>query len=227
MSAIRVLLVEDDMILSKELKQQLQNEGFEVDSVYDGNIAEKMIRQNKYDLILADINIPGQNGYELVRGMRQQQITIPVIMLTAFGEIGDKLEGFDCGADDYITKPFFFKELLARIKAILKRSDHYTSPQLIVHADMIIDARKREVKRGDELIRLTSREYEILLMLADANGQPVSKKEILAKVWGTSFSANTNTIEVFINLLRNKIDKNFDIKLIRTRIGFGYYIGES
>ncbi|KAA5532600.1 response regulator transcription factor [Taibaiella lutea] len=226
MSITRILLVEDDLNLSKELKQQLQNEGFEVENVYDGNTAEQLINENKYDIILADINIPGQNGYELVKGIRQQQNTVPTIIITAFDEIDDKLQGFDCGADDYITKPFFFKELLARIKAILKRSDHHTGAELIVHSDMIIDARKREVKRRDELIRLTSREYEILLMLADANGQPVSKKDILTKVWGTSFSANTNTIEVFINLLRNKIDKNFEPKLIRTRIGCGYYIGE-
>jgi DNA-binding response OmpR family regulator len=227
MSIARILLVEDDLNLSKELKQQLQNEGFDVETVYDGNIAEQLINQNKYDIILADINIPGQNGYELVKIIRQQQITVPAIIITAFDEIDDKLQGFDCGADDYITKPFFFKELLARIKAILKRSDHHNGAEFIVHSDMIIDARKREVKRRDELIRLTSREYEILLMLADANGQPVSKKDILTKVWGTSFSANTNTIEVFINLLRNKIDKNFEPKLIRTRIGCGYYIGEN
>lgn len=222
---MNILLVEDDLNLSRELQQQLSAEGFNVETVYDGTSAGDSITKNKYDIVLADINIPGPNGYELVKNMRQQHVSTPVILITAFGEIDDKLHGFDCGADDYITKPFYFRELLARIKAILKRSEQQNTSEYIVHRDLSIHTRKREVKRGDKLIRLTSREYDILLMLIEANGEPVSKKDILTKVWGSSFGTNTNTIEVFINLLRNKIDKNFEPKLIRTRIGYGYYIG--
>jgi len=221
----RALLIEDDINLSKDLKAQLANENFEVEAAYDGLIAERMIQQGKYDIILVDVNIPGKNGYELVSSIRNRQVSTPVIILTAFGEMDDKLFGFDCGADDYLTKPFYFKELLARIRAVLKRSDHYSDSELIVIEDMVIDTRKREVKRKNKIIRLTSREYEILVMLAEANGQPVSKKDLLNRVWGTSYSINTNTIEVFINLIRSKIDKDFTPKLIKTRIGFGYYIG--
>ncbi|MBL7682080.1 MAG: response regulator transcription factor [Flavipsychrobacter sp.] len=224
MSAIRVLLIEDDVNLSKELQHQLVAEQFQVDAAFDGVIAERMIQQGKYDVILADINIPGKNGYDLVKCIRYRQISTPIIMITAFGEIDDKLLGFDCGADDYITKPFYFKELLARIKAILKRSDSYAGSEVFIFANLYIDTRKREVKRGNDVIRLTTREYEILEMLAAANGEPVSKKDILTKVWGASYGLNTNTIEVFVNLLRNKIDKGFEPKLIKTKIGYGYYI---
>ena len=226
MSVKSVLLVEDDINLSKELKEQLASERFSVETAYDGLIAERLIRKNNYDIILVDVNIPGKNGFELVRDMRQQQITTPTIIITAFGEVDDKVFGFDCGADDYITKPFAFKELLARLKAMLKRAGNYSGLATIIVEDMVIDTKKREVKRGEKLIKLTSREYEILLMLAEAQGNPVSKKEMLNVVWGTSFSINTNTIEVFINLLRNKIDKGFATKLIKTRIGLGYYIGK-
>lgn len=224
MPVIRILLIEDDVNLSKELQQQLVAEQFQVDAAFDGLIAERMIQQAKYDVILADINIPGKNGYDLVKSVRYRQISTPIIMLTAFGEIDGKLLGFDCGADDYITKPFYFKELLARIKAILKRSDSYAGSEIYIFSNLYIDTRKREVKRGNDMIRLTTREYEILEMLAAANGEPVSKKDILTKVWGTSYGLNTNTIEVFVNLLRNKIDKGFEPKLIKTKIGYGYYI---
>jgi DNA-binding response OmpR family regulator len=225
---MKILLVEDDINLSEDIRHQLVREKFEVDNAFDGIIAEKLIERNTYDCILLDVNIPGKNGYDLVKLIRERNIPSPVIMITAFGEIDDKLQGFDSGADDYITKPFFFKELLARIKVFLKRSEHYSkdSDEIVV-GDLEIELKKREVKRNGQLIRLTAREFELLVMLAEAHGNPVSKKEILSKVWGSTFGANTNTIEVFINLLRNKIDKNFEPKLIKTRIGFGYYLAKA
>ena len=225
---MRILLVEDDINLSNDLNRQLVSKNIEVDIAFDGLLAERMIQRTRYDCILADVNIPGKNGFDLVRSIRSRQIFTPVIMLTAFGEIDDKLEGFNSGADDYITKPFFFEELLARMKVILKRLENLgKNPELVIIEDLVIDLRKREVNRKDKPIKLTAREYEILVMLAEAQGEPVSKKEILNKVWGSSFGTNTNTIEVFINLLRNKIDKNFEPKLIKTRIGFGYSLGKS
>lgn len=224
---MKILLVEDDIQLTNDLKLQLQAERFDVDSAYDGQIAEKYIGRNKYDCVLLDINIPGINGYDLAKIIREKQINVPIIMLTAFGEIEDKLHGFDSGADDYITKPFYFKELLARIKVFIKRSEQLNKDdELIVIDDLVIEPRKRLVTRNQVAIKLTAREYELLMILAEAKGSPVSKKELLSKVWGTSFEANTNTIEVFINLLRNKIDKNFEEKLIKTRTGFGYYLGK-
>ncbi len=224
---MRILLVEDDINLSNDLKDQLSLEKFEVDTAFDSFIAEKLILRHQYDCILMDVNIPGKNGYELAKEIRRHQITTPIIMITAFGEIEDKLSGFDSGVDDYITKPFFFKELLARIKVFIKRSANTPAERnVIVIEDMIIDLVKREVSRKGQLIKLTAREYELLLILGEANGNTVSKKDLIAKVWGTTFEANTNTIEVFINLLRNKIDKQFEPKLIKTRIGFGYYLGK-
>lgn len=224
---MKILLVEDDARLSDDLKHQLVAERYEVDSAYDGLIAERMVLRNKYDCILLDVNIPGINGYDLAKSIREKQITSPIIMLTAFGEIEDKLHGFDNGADDYITKPFYFKELLARVKVFIKRSEQFTKENdIIVIEDLVIEPIKRQVTRANTSIKLTVREYELLMILAEAKGVPVSKKELLSKVWGTTFEANTNTIEVFINLLRNKIDKNFGEKLIKTRTGFGYYLGK-
>ena len=222
---MKILLIEDDASLSNDLKHQLVQEGFEVETAFDGLIAEKLIQRSKYDCILLDVNLPGKNGYELAKAIRSYGIATPIIMLTAFGEIDDKLQGFSEGADDYLTKPFFFKELLARIKVFLKRSEHFSldSPLLVV-ADLVIDLAKKQVRRADVPIKLTAREFDLLKLLAEAKGNPVAKKELLAKVWGTTFETNTNTLEVFINLLRNKIDKPFEPKLIKTRIGFGYYL---
>lgn len=224
---MKLLLVEDDTSLSADLKYQLVGEGFEVDTAFDGTIAAKLISRNRYDCILLDANLPGKNGYDLLKDCRSQQIATPVIMITAFGEIEDKLLGFESGADDYITKPFYFKELLARIRVFLKRSERYDNDaEVFKIEDLVIDLKSKLVTRSGNLIKLTAREYELLRLLAEAEGNPVSKKDLLSKVWGTTFEGNTNTIEVFINLLRNKIDKHFEPKLIRTRIGFGYYLSK-
>jgi two-component system OmpR family response regulator len=224
---MKILLVEDDTNLSNDLKYQLSSERFEVDTAFDGLAAERILDKNKYDCVLLDVNLPGKNGFDLAKSIREKQITSPIIMLTAFGEINDKLQGFDCGADDYITKPFFFQELLARIKVSLKRSEHSARiGNVIKIEDLEIDLVKKTVKRKDTNIKLTVREFALLSVLAEANGDAVSKKELLSTVWGSTFEANTNTIEVFINLLRNKIDKHFEPKLIKTRTGFGYYLGK-
>jgi len=223
----KLLLVEDDIKLSNDIKKQLVFEGFEIDTAFDGLLGERLIQRNQYDCLLFDVNMPGKNGYDLAESVRKMKKTTPIILLTAFGEIEDKLQGFDCGADDYITKPFYFKELLARIKVALKRSEHYGNEnKSIVVADMVIDLAKKQVYRNNVSIKLTAREFLLLTILAEAHGNPVSKKELIKTVWGTSLEINTNTIEVFINLLRNKIDKNFSPKLIKTRSGFGYYLAK-
>jgi DNA-binding response OmpR family regulator len=219
--------VEDDISLSNDLKHQFLLEKFDIETAFDGLIAERLILRNQYDCILLDVNIPGKNGYDLLRGMREKGIATPVIMITAFGEIDDKMLGFDNGADDYITKPFFFRELLARIKVFLRRSEHYSPEATVIQVeDLVLNIPGREVSRAGKPIRLTAREFELLVILAEAQGNPVSKKEMLNRVWGAAFEYNSNTIEVFINLLRNKIDKPYEQKLIKTRIGFGYYLGK-
>ena len=221
---MKILLVEDDLNLSNDIKHQLLLEKYEVDAAFDGILAERLFIRNQYDCILLDINIPGKNGYELTREIRKRQIKTPIIMITAYGELEDKLHAFEGGADDYITKPFYFKELLARINVFIKRSEHYVIKNSSV-ADLTVDHGGKQVFRNGVLIKLTPREYEIINILVEAKGNPISKAQLLQKVWGTTFEANSNTIEVFINMLRNKIDKNFEPKLIKTRIGYGYYLG--
>ncbi len=220
---MKILLVEDDFNLSNDIKHQLLMEKFEVDVAFDGVLAERLITRNQYDCILLDINMPGKNGYELTKEIRNKQISTPIIMLTAYSELDDKLTGFEMGADDYVTKPFYFKELLARISVFIKRSEHYTIKNSLI-ADLVVNHNTKEVFRNGKLIKLTPREYEIINLLVAANGNPITKKQLLQIVWGTTFDANSNTIEVFINMLRNKIDKDFETKLIKTRIGYGYYM---
>lgn len=222
---MRILLVEDDGQLSADLTHQLECEGFEVVQAYDAFIAEKLIHRQSFSCMLLDVNIPGKNGYELAKLVRGLGLPTPIIMITAFGEIDDKLQGFESGVDDYITKPFFFKELLARIRVFLKRVQNPDSLSMrLVVGDLVIDKEKKVVQRAGQVIKLTAREYELLEIMADAGGNPVSKRQLLEKVWGATFEGNTNTVEVFINLLRNKIDKQFETKLIKTRVGFGYYL---
>jgi len=210
----------------QDLHKQLLHDGFVVDTCYDGVLAEKMIIRNEYDCILMDINIPGKNGLEVCREIRKKNIGTPVIMITSFGELDDKIQGFDSGADDYLTKPFNYKELLARIRVIGKRSVQQESGKADTFTadDLKIDYLKKKVYRSGAEIKLTLREFELLKSLAMAGGNPVSKQYLLENVWGTVYGVNTNTIEVFVNFLRNKIDKNHPVKLIKTRVGYGYYL---
>jgi DNA-binding response OmpR family regulator len=220
-----ILLVEDDMHIAADLKSQLSSEGFDVEVLYDGLLAEKMIIRKPFHCIILDVNIPGKNGFDVCASIRAQNISTPVLMLTAFGEMDDKIQGFESGADDYLTKPFFFKELLARIKALLKRGVQLEEqPQKLNIEDLAIDFTSKKVARAGLTIKLTAREFEIIAVLASAKGNAVSKKELIQKIWGTAVQVNTNTIEVFINSLRNKIDKNHSVKLLHTRQGFGYYL---
>lgn len=229
---MKILLIEDDPTLSANIKAELLDNGYQAEVAHDGLMGEKMLKKNYFDLIILDINLPHKNGYQLCKEFRKYNTKTPVLLLTAFSEIEDKLEGFEAGADDYLTKPFYSKELLARVKVLLKRSTvSTTNPESnsakISIKDLVIDTEKKQVFRSGQLIDLTAREYQILMMLVQAKGSVVSKREMLKTIWGGSFEANTNTIEVFINFLRNKIDKNFAQKLIKTRVGFGYYLEET
>lgn len=220
-----ILLVEDDVHIAADVKSRLTGEGYAVEVMYDGLLAGKLIARQSFDCIILDVNLPGKNGLDLCRLIRQQQLTTPVLMLTAFGEVEDKVQGFESGADDYLTKPFYFQELLLRIRALLKRSTHLAAaPAILQIEDLTIDETAKKVSRAGTPVKLTAREFEILLVLAQARGNSVSKKELIHKIWGTTVEVNTNTIEVFINSIRNKIDKQHERKLVHTRPGFGYYI---
>lgn len=175
-----------------------------------------------------DINLPGRNGFDLCKDFRVFDKDTPVIMLTAFNELEDKVKGFGLGADDYLTKPFFMRELIIRINALLKRAKSQKSNaadnETIVAGDITIQtAQKRVLRQGIEVF-LTPREYQILKRLCETNGEVIPKKELVNEIWGNSFNVNTNIIEVYISLLRNKIDKPFDKNSIRTKVGYGYYL---
>lgn len=220
-----ILIVEDDTVLNQNIKESLTAESFAVEQAYDGFIAEKLLRKNTYDCVVLDVNIPNKNGFELCKTFRTYNTTTPVLFLTAFDELDDKVQGYESGADDYLTKPFFQKELLMRIRALVKRkaSAHPQNDTLTWH-DVVIRQKTKTVFRNNQELKLTPREYQILLTLVLAKGEVVSKKELIKEIWGSAFDANTNNIEVFINFLRNKVDKPFGKQLIKTKVGYGYYL---
>lgn len=222
---MKILLLEDDFKLSSEIKVFLQDKHFDCDAVYDGNLFLKQFANGNYDLFILDINVPGVNGLEVCSLIRQSDKATPIIMLTAFGQIEDKVEAFNNGADDYLVKPFHFDELFLRINSLMRRNHNpQQSDEIITVEDLQINVSDLKVTRSGTEIYLTPKEYQLLLLLAKAKGKPVSKQSISDIVWDLNFETGTNTIEVYINFLRKKVDKNFDIKLIHTRPGFGYYL---
>lgn len=221
----QIILLEDDLIISKEIKEFLLEKNIQCDPVFDGEIFFKQAKQKKYDAYLLDINVPKINGIDVCKTIRATDKTTPILMLTAFGEIEDKVEAFDVGADDYLVKPFHLQELFIRIQALLRRK---TNPQIknssIEIADLKIDLDEKIVTRNNEVIKLTPKEYKLLTILANANGRVLSKQQIAEKLWDYHIETNENTIEVYINFLRNKIDKQFNHKLLHTKVGFGYFL---
>jgi DNA-binding response OmpR family regulator len=226
----KILIVEDDPDLSRNIKEAFNEELIETDVAFDGLIAEKFLKKISYDCIILDINLPGKNGYDLCSDFRKYNTTTPVLMLTAFDELEDKIQGFNSGTDDYLTKPFYMKELMLRVQALLKRSSSENSAmensETISFGDILIYPKTSKVLRQGIELTLTAREYQILLQLIQAKGELVLKRDLIKEIWGTSFDANTNTIEVYINFLRKKVDKPFGKDSIKTKIGFGYYLNE-
>ncbi len=224
---MKILIIEDDQTLNQNINEALRAEMLHTVSLYDGLLAEKTLKKEHFDCIIMDISLPGKNGFDLCRGFREYNTTTPVIILTAFSELDDKVQGFNCGADDYLTKPFFMRELLLRISALIKRRSAAPGETNIISADdIIIHLHTKKVTRQQKEISLTPREFQILLKLIECKGELVSKKDLVREIWGNIVDVNTNTIEVYINFLRNKIDKPFDKQNIKTRIGYGYYFDE-
>lgn len=225
---MHILLVEDDITISENIRDSLLAENYTVELAFDGLTAGKWLRKSAFDCVILDINLPHKNGYEVCREFRLRNVSTPVLMLTAFDELEDKAMGFDCGADDYLTKPFYTREVLMRVKALIKRSANAATvplhPDTWAVEDLVIFPATKQVKRSNREILLTPREYQILVKLVQARGAVVSKKELVSEIWGGGFDANTNTIEVFINFLRKKVDKPFSKPLIKTKVGFGYYL---
>ncbi len=224
---IRILFVEDEPKLGASVSRELLEQGYEVDLAYDGRIGESMFKSAEYDLILLDINLPHINGLELCRRFREVNREVPILMLTALGELDDKMEAFSAGADDYLVKPFHLRELLARVKVFMKRRQLNTQfEEKLTISDLEIDFSAKSVSRAGKLINLTAKEFSLLELLARSRGRVLSKNEIAEKVWDTALESSTsmNTIEVYISFLRNKIDKDFEPKLIHTKQGFGYFL---
>lgn len=225
---MKILLLEDDFTLSKEIAVFFNSKSFECFPFYDGSLLLKKFEPNTYDLIILDINVPGKNGIEVCKSIREIDRKTPIIMLTAFGEIEDKLISFENGSDDYLVKPFHFEELFARVTSLLRRKEIPLQIQeKIIIQDLEILENEMKVFRSGEEIKLTPKEFKLILILANANGSVVSKQFIAEKLWDYHIETNQNTIEVYINFLRKKIDKEHAVKLIHTKIGYGYYLKES
>jgi len=223
---MKVLLVEDDPKIASFVKIGLESNNYHVDVAYDGMLGEKMATAKNYDILILDVVIPGISGFDLCKNIRNNNIQTPVIMLTSLDTVDDKLTGFECGADDYIIKPFSFRELLARMRALNRRNkDTFISPVVKV-LDLELDSLSRKVKRNNREIRLTPTEYKILELLMNNKGKVFDRMDIAEKIWGFSFNSGTNVIDVHINSLRKKIDRDFSQKLIHTKVGFGYLLCE-
>lgn len=222
----RVLIVEDEQKIADTLKFGLSENGYNADVAYDGSIGLKLFMANLYHLVVLDINLPGQNGYELCKIIRQHNPQIPVIMLTALSTLNDKIEGYDAGADDYIIKPFEFKELLMKMRVLLRRTTHPQAPTgtVLTAGDLVMNLDTKEVKRNDAIINLTAKEFQLLEYLLRNKNRVVSRADIAINVWDIDFDTNTNVIDVYINYVRNKVDKPFDQKLIHTQVGMGYVL---
>ncbi|QCX54085.1 response regulator transcription factor [Elizabethkingia sp. JS20170427COW] len=227
---MKILVIEDEATLNQNICEALQSESFEVHSVYDGLLAERFLKKDSFDCIILDINLPQKNGYDVCKDFRIYNSHTPILILTAFDELEDKIKGFNYGADDYLTKPFFMKELMMRVKALIKRSktsSPSSSKAIVSVGDISIHKSLKKVSRGETEIPLTPREYQILLKLCETPGEIVSKNELIKEIWGNSFDINTNTVEVYVNFLRNKIDKPFHKNTIKTKVGYGYYLDTS
>lgn len=226
-SITRILVVEDEPKVASFIKIGLEENGFVADIAYDGMIGKKMFDAGNYCLILLDINLPYKNGIELCKEIRAENQKIPIMMLTALGTTEDKLTGFDMGADDYLVKPFEFRELLARIRSLIKRSSSEdTGGNMMKFLDLEMNLNTYEVVRGGKKIELTQKEFALLEYLLRNRGKVLTRVDIAEKVWDINFDTGTNVIDVYVNFLRKKIDKDFSQKLIHTKAGIGYVLKE-
>ena len=223
-----ILLVEDEQKIADTLKLGLSENGYDVQVAYDGNTGLKLFETYPFDLAVLDINLPGINGYDLCKKIRNKNAQVPIIMLTALSSLNDKIEGYDAGADDYIIKPFEFKELLMKVRVLLKRTagQHVPVGNVLKAADLEMNLDSKEVKRDDKIINLTAKEFQLLEYLLRNKNRVVSRADLAINVWDIDFDTNTNVIDVYINYLRNKIDKKFSRKLIQTQVGMGYILKE-
>jgi len=227
MGEMRILVVEDEHRIAHSLQKGLEQERFAVDVAYTGNDGYDLASSEDYDLIILDLMLPGMDGVTICKELRKNKIHIPILLLTAKGQINDKVNGLNSGADDYLTKPFSFEELLARIRALLRRKGTTVQTTLILD-DLTMDINSFEVKRGNTSINLTSKEFSLLEFLLTKQNQIITKEQIIQHVWNFDADILPNTVEVYIKKIRDKIDSRFPNKkqLIKTVRGFGYKLGD-
>lgn len=228
METRKILIVEDERKIADTLKFGLSEFGFQVEVAYDGTLGYHLFNAQDFNLIILDINLPGMNGYDLCKAIRLKDQHIPIIMLTSMIALKDKIEGYDSGTDDYMVKPFEFKELLLKIRALLKRTMNQSLPvgNILKASDLEMNLDSKEVKRDDKTINLTAKEFQLLEYLLRNKNRLVSRVDIAINVWDVDFETNTNVIDVYISYLRNKVDKHFEHKLIQTHVGMGYILKE-
>ena len=221
---MHLLIVEDNQRMAELIQRGLEDVGFTTTIVYDGEMALKLALRNTYDLIISDVILPKLNGLDFCKEIKNKKPDLPIIMLTALGTTDDKVEGFDSGADDYMVKPFEMRELVARIKALSKRKFNQTNEYIIKYYDLEINLHTKIVTRENKEIELTPKEFRLLQFMIENNERVLSRSEIAENVWDTHFDTGTNFIDVYINYLRNKIDKQFNQKLIHTKTGQGFIL---
>ncbi|RDC63927.1 response regulator transcription factor [Adhaeribacter pallidiroseus] len=224
---MKILLIEDEPKVASFIKKGLEEQSYDVDQAYDGFLGKRLALEKPYDLIILDIILPQLNGLEVCKAIRQHNSSVSILMLTALGNTTDKIEGLDAGADDYLVKPFEFQELLARIRALSRRKSDYPMAEVLRIADLELDSARKTVTRHGQPITLTAREFALLSYLLRNKGRVVSRVDIIEHVWETSFDTGSNVIDVYINFLRKKIDKDYATKLIHTLVGMGYVIKEA
>jgi len=220
---VRLLVVEDEKKVARFIKQGLEEEGYAVDVAHDGEEGLQMVLDRVHDLIILDISLPRMDGLQVLRRLRQEKVAKPVLLLTVRAAIEDKVLGLDAGADDYLTKPFAFQELVARIRALLRRGGESGS-SLLRYADLTLDPTRRAVFRGETKIDLTAREFALLEFFLRNPERVLSRTMILDHVWDYDFDPETNVIDVYVNYLRKKIDSDREIKLLHTVRGAGYVL---
>jgi DNA-binding response OmpR family regulator len=221
---MRILVVEDEKKVAGFIKKGLEEESYAIDVVYDGVEGEYMASTNDYDVIVLDIMLPKKSGFDVVHDLRAKNIKTPVLLLTARDSVEDKVKGLDSGADDYLNKPFAFEELLARVRALMRRKDYGLAE--LKFADLVLDQATRKAKRGDEIVDLTSKEYGLLEYFLRNPNKVLTRTMIAEHVWDYTFDSDTNIIDVYVNHLRNKIDKEPFKKVIHTIRGVGYILKE-
>ena len=221
---MRLLVVEDDKKIASFVSRGLKEAGYVVDIAERGDDAFQLALYNHYDVAIVDLMLPGLDGLSMIERLRAQKVKMPVIILSAKRSVDDRVKGLQVGGDDYLTKPFAFSELLARIQALVRRSSAMSEPTTLTHGDLTLDLLSREVTRGGRKIELQAREFALLEYLLRNAGRVVSKTTILEHVWDYNFDPKTNVIDVLVSRLRSKVDRDFDRKLIHTMRGFGYVL---